>query len=87
MGTTGSLGVNYAAPLTRGGFPGEIFFTPPMPTGNWKNAPTPVMLGTGDSIASVGVALSLVGLAFTVAVYYGAFKYYFSDDCKCKTKA
>ncbi|NBW88101.1 MAG: beta-ketoacyl-[acyl-carrier-protein] synthase II, partial [Planctomycetia bacterium] len=46
MGTTGSLGVNYAAPLTRGGFAGEIFDSAPMPTGNWQDAPTPVMLGT-----------------------------------------
>lgn len=48
MGTTGSLGVNLAAPLTRGGFPGEIFDNDPMPTGNWKDAPTPVMLGTAE---------------------------------------
>lgn len=46
MGTTGSLGVNFNAPLTRGGFPGEIFDADPMPTGNWKDAPAPVMLGT-----------------------------------------
>ena len=47
MGTTGSLGVSYAAPLTRGGFAGEIFDDSPMPTGNWKDAPTPLMLGMG----------------------------------------
>ena len=46
MGTTGSLGVSLAAPLTRGGFRGEIFDDAPMPSGNWKDAPTPVMLGT-----------------------------------------
>jgi hypothetical protein len=46
MGTTGSLGVSLAAPLTRGGFPGEIFDDAPMPSGNWRDAPTPVMLGT-----------------------------------------
>lgn len=47
MGTTGSLGVSMYAPLTRGGFKGEIFDSAPMPTGKWKNAPTPVMLGYG----------------------------------------
>jgi hypothetical protein len=47
MGTTGSLGVSYAAPLTRGGFKGEIFDSAPMPTGYWKDAPTPLMLGMG----------------------------------------
>ena len=45
MGTTGSLGVSMFAPLTRGGFKGEIFDSAPMPTGHWKDAPTPVMLG------------------------------------------
>lgn len=50
MGTTGSLGVNFASPLTRGGFPGEIFDPLPMPTGHWKDAPIPVMLGMhGDT--------------------------------------
>ena len=47
MGTTGSLGVSMYAPLTRGGFKGEIFDSAPMPTGKWKDAPTPVMLGYG----------------------------------------
>jgi len=47
MGTTGSLGVSMFAPLTRGGFKGEIFDSAPMPTGKWKDAPTPVMLGYG----------------------------------------
>jgi hypothetical protein len=70
MGTTGSLGVNYAAPLTRGGFRGEIFDSAPMPTGNWKDAPTPVMLGTE---AAAPAPLSLLtkvvlfaGLAYAV---------------------
>ena len=77
MGTTGSLGVNYAAPLTRGGFPGELFFSAPMPTGKWKDAPTPVMLGTDGIGVGIGSVLgAVVGLAFSVAVYYGAFKYY-----------
>ena len=77
MGTTGSLGVNYAAPLTRGGFPGELFFNAPMPTGKWKDAPTPVMLGTDGIGVGIGSVLGAgVGLAFSVAVYYGAYKYY-----------
>ena len=89
MGTTGSLGVSYAAPLTRGGFPGEIFDSAPMPTGNWRQAPTPTMLGSngmaGDAgIATAGVAIMVVGLAFSCALYYGAFRYYFTDACKCK---
>jgi hypothetical protein len=90
MGTTGSLGVSYAAPLTRGGFPGEIFDSAPMPTGNWRQAPTPTMLGSNGmgsneaGIATAGVAIMVVGLAFSCALYYGAFKYYFTDDCKCK---
>lgn len=79
MGTTGSLGVNFASPLTRGGFPGEIFDPNPMPTGHWKDAPLPVMLGMlGDaggavpdpnipapSTAGIGTlgAAALVGLA------------------------
>jgi hypothetical protein len=46
MGTTGSLGVNLTAPYTRGGFRGELFDPAPMPTGYWRNAPAPVMLGT-----------------------------------------
>ena len=52
MGTTGSLGVNFAAPLTRGGFPGEIFDPLPMPTGHWKDAPIPVMLGMHGDVGS-----------------------------------
>ncbi len=88
MGTTGSLGVSFAAPLTRGGFPGEIFTDIPMPTGNWKNAPTPVMLGTGSApMNGIGTVLgaipSIIGIGISCAVYYGAYKYYFSKDCKC----
>ena len=88
MGTTGSLGVSLAAPLTRGGFPGEIFTNIPMPTGNWKDAPTPVMLGTSSApMNGIGTVLgaipSIIGLAISCAVYYGAYKYYFSKDCKC----
>jgi len=56
MGTTGSLGVSMVAPYTRGGFPGELFDSQPMPTGHWKDAPTPVMLGTDDG--SQGTILS-----------------------------
>lgn len=52
MGTTGSLGVNLSAPLTRGGFPGEIFVDVPMPTGYWKPAPAPVMLGMAGDIST-----------------------------------
>lgn len=84
MGTTGSLGVNFAAPLTRGGFAGEIFDPSPMPTGNWKNAPTPVMLGTGDAAAiSAGmVTLALFQLAISGLIWYGAYQYYFGDKNK-----
>jgi hypothetical protein len=68
MGTTGSLGVSMVAPYTRGGFPGELFNSAPMPTGRWKDAPTPVMLGTGEArpltalekvvgVAAIGFAL------------------------------
>jgi hypothetical protein len=68
MGTTGSLGVNFAAPLTRGGFPGEIFDSQPMPTGNWKDAPTPVMLGTTEPMSTTSkiltAAVLLVGAYF-----------------------
>lgn len=55
MGFSGSLGVNLSAPLTRGGFPGEIFVDVPMPTGYWKPAPAPQMLGmAGDTSTSPG---------------------------------
>ena len=79
MGTTGSLGVSFAAPLTRGGFKGEIFDTAPMPTGSWKDAPTPVMLGTGTGMKGTGgfSFFSLVGIVVTGLVYYGAYQYYF----------
>lgn len=88
MGTTGSLGVSFAAPLTRGGFAGEIFDTAPMPTGSWKDAPAPVMLGTGgrpmNGIGTViGALPSLISIGISCAVWYGAYKYYFSKDCKC----
>jgi len=67
MGTTGSLGVNYAAPLTRGGFAGEIFDSAPMPTGNWQDAPTPVMLGTeAPQQMSLVTKLALVATIFYV---------------------
>ena len=72
MGTTGSLGVNFAAPLTRGGFPGEIFDDAPMPTGNWQDAPTPIMLGTE---AAAPAPLSLVGkLALIAVLCYAGYK-------------
>jgi hypothetical protein len=72
MGTTGSLGVNYAAPLTRGGFRGEIFDSAPMPTGNWQDAPTPVMLGTE---AAAPAPLSLVAKVALIAVlFYAGYK-------------
>ena len=87
MGTTGSLGVSFAAPLTRGGFPGEIFYSPPMPTGHWKDAPSPVMLGT-DAASSVAAALLtpnkddmqkyLVGAVAGLAVGFLAYKLFFS---------
>ena len=79
MGTTGSLGVNFAAPLTRGGFPGEIFDPLPMPTGHWKDAPIPVMLGMhGDSGADPvippvsGAGIGTIGAALIagVAAYF-----------------
>lgn len=77
MGTTGSLGVNLAAPLTRGGFRGEIFDCNPMPTAYWPPAPTPVMLGmrgdTGSDTAppSSGSKVGLVTLAAAaVAAFY-----------------
>ena len=81
MGTTGSLGVSYAAPLTRGGFPGEIFTDIPMPTGHWKDAPTPVMLGTASGMKGTGgfSFFSLIGMVVTGLVYYGAYKYYFGN--------
>ena len=81
MGTTGSLGVSFAAPLTRGGFPGEIFTDIPMPTGHWKDAPTPVMLGTDTGMKGTGgfSFFSIIGLIVTGFVYYGAYKYYFGD--------
>ena len=81
MGTTGSLGVSFAAPLTRGGFPGEIFTDIPMPTGHWKDAPAPVMLGTGTGMKGTGgfSFFSLIGMVVTGLVYYGAYKYYFGD--------
>jgi hypothetical protein len=84
MGTTGSLGVNYAAPLTRGGFAGEIFDSAPMPTGNWKNAPTPVMLGTTDQnvINSALVVAAVIQLAISGIIWYGAYQYYFGDKRK-----
>ena len=92
MGTSGSLGVNYAAPLTRGGFAGEIFDDAPMPTGNWKNAPTPVMLGTGDPTltgdqAALGSALliaSVFQLVISGFIWYGAYQYYFGDKTRNK---
>ena len=54
MGFSGSLGVNLSAPLTRGGFPGEIFVDVPMPTGYWKPAPSPVMLGMAGDVGGGG---------------------------------
>lgn len=61
MGTTGSLGVNLAAPLTRGGFPGEIFTPYPIPTGYWKPAPSPAMLGmAGDTSTGAGSGAGLI---------------------------
>jgi hypothetical protein len=54
MGFTGSLGVNLSAPLTRGGFPGEIFVDVPMPTGYWKPAPAPQMLGMAGDVGGGG---------------------------------
>ena len=87
MGTTGSLGVSFAAPLTRGGFPGEIFYSPPMPTGHWKDAPSPVMLGT-DAASSAALNLLtpnkddmqkyLVGAVAGLAVGFLAYKLFFS---------
>ena len=87
MGTTGSLGVSFAAPLTRGGFPGEIFYSPPMPTGHWKDAPSPVMLGT-DAASSAAAALLtpnkddmqkyLIGAAAGLAIGFLAYKLFFS---------
>ena len=74
MGTTGSLGVSFAAPLTRGGFAGEIFDSAPMPTGNWRNAPTPVMLGTAssdtDTQASGGVPMWAIVAGLAALAYY-----------------
>jgi hypothetical protein len=71
MGTTGSLGVSFAAPLTRGGFAGEIFDSAPMPTGNWRNAPTPVMLGTAtDNQASEGVPMWIIAAGLAAVAYY-----------------
>lgn len=80
MGTTGSLGVNFASPLTRGGFPGEIFDPLPMPTGHWKDAPLPVMLGmlgdaggSGPAIPPVsGAGIGTLGTALLagVAAYF-----------------
>ena len=69
MGTTGSLGVNYAAPLTRGGFAGEIFDDAPMPTGNWQDAPTPVMLGT-EAAPSMNLVTKLTLIATLLYVGY-----------------
>ncbi len=70
MGTTGSLGVSMFAPYTRGGFPGELFDSQPMPTGNWRNAPTPVMLGTDDGslspLTKVAICAGLALFAFMV---------------------
>ena len=87
MGTTGSLGVSFAAPLTRGGFPGEIFYSPPMPTGHWKDAPSPVMLGT-DAASSAALNLLtpnkddmqkyLVGAVAGLAIGFLAYKLFFS---------
>ena len=70
MGTTGSLGVNFAAPLTRGGFPGEIFDAQPMPTGNWKNAPTPVMLGTTEPMSTTSKIITAAVLLVGVYLFY-----------------
>lgn len=54
MGFSGSIGVNLSAPLTRGGFPGEIFVDVPMPTGCWTAAPSPVMLGMAGDVGGSG---------------------------------
>lgn len=78
MGTTGSLGVNYAAPLTRGGFRGEIFNPEPMPTGSWKDAPTPVMLGT-ESAPSLSPFTKILGIA---AIGYATYKLFFDEGRK-----
>jgi hypothetical protein len=86
MGTTGSLGVSFAAPLTRGGFPGEIFYSPPMPTGHWKDAPSPVMLGTEAASAALDLLTPnkddmqkyLVGAVAGLAIGFLAYKLLFS---------
>lgn len=79
MGTTGSLGVNFAAPLTRGGFPGEIFYSPPMPTGKWKDAPAPVMLGTeAGADGSDDTKKYLMGAAAGLVLGLIAYKLFFS---------
>lgn len=67
MGTTGSLGVSMYAPYTRGGFPGELFDSHPMPTGHWKDAPTPVMLGTEEGgLSPLTKVVLFAGLAYAV---------------------
>lgn len=86
MGTTGSLGVNFAAPLTRGGFAGEIFDPSPMPTGNWKNAPTPVMLGTSDYTASDVGKYTIFNLAVAGVLVYCVSKYLSQPDSPARQK-
>ena len=83
MGTTGSLGVNFAAPLTRGGFRGEIFDSNPMPTAYWTPAPTPYMCGMGNepipqdappTDKKSGVGMGTIGLLAALGAAYLAFK-------------
>ena len=83
MGTTGSLGVNFAAPLTRGGFRGEIFDPSPMPTAYWPPAPTPQMCGMGNDPGTyegppqekkTGSGMGTIGLLAALGAAYLAFK-------------
>ena len=68
MGFSGSLGVNLSAPLTRGGFPGEIFVDAPMPTGYWNPAPAPVMLGMAGDTGGGGGDVPIIPAPSTAGV-------------------